>query len=123
MANVAQSAAMNCTKWTAPRTRAWASEESQENRAAVFMLQGLLTLCLAIGEMRGRAPGATREQLEASNRLDASNRLVRAQASTGHGSERHLAVGPLQIAKCSRAVLELAHRLLCRNAICSELFL
>jgi hypothetical protein len=62
--------------------------------------------------MRGGAPGVARERLEASDGVDASNRLVCAHRSTRDRAKCHFTVIRLQLAKCVRTLFELGHDLL-----------
>src|SRR5215469_14960768 len=80
-------------------------------------------LCSATDELRCRAPGVTRKRFEASDSIDASNRLVCTHRSAGYRAECHYAVGPLQLTKRNRAVFKLQHCLLGWRSICSDFFL
>jgi hypothetical protein len=62
----------------------------------------------------------TRKRFEASDSVDASHRLVYTHRSTSYRAECHCAVGPLQLAKCFRAVFKLDHCLLGWRSICSD---
>jgi hypothetical protein len=73
--------------------------------------------------MRCRAPGVTRKRFEASDSVDASNRLVCAHRSTRYRAECRFAVGPLQLAQHIRAVFKLNHCLLGLCSVCSDFFL
>lgn len=73
--------------------------------------------------MRCGAPGVSRKRFEASDRVDAGNRLVSTHRSTRYRAECHFAVGPLQLAKCFRAVFKLDDCLLGWHSICSDFLL
>src|SRR5215472_11278075 len=66
-----------------------------------------LGLCPAADQMRGGAPGVTRERFEAADSVDASNRLVCAHRSSRDRAECRFAVRRLQLAECFRAVFQL----------------
>lgn len=53
-----------------------------------------------------------RKRVEASDRVDASYRLICIRRPTRDGAECLFAVSPLQLAKCVRAALELNQGLL-----------
>jgi hypothetical protein len=80
-------------------------------------------LCSAIDEMRCREPGVTRKRFKASDSVETSNRLVCTHRSAGYRTEYHCAVGPLQLAKCFRAVFKPGHRWLDGRASCGNFFL
>jgi hypothetical protein len=67
--------------------------------------------------MRRGPPGVTRKRFKASDRVDAGNGLVCTHRSTRYRAECHLAVGPLQLAKCFRAVFKFDDCLLGRRSI------
>jgi len=64
-----------------------------------------------------------RKRVEASNRVDASHRLVCSYRSTRDRAERRFAVLRLQLVKCVRAVFKLDQGLLRRRSRCSDLLL
>jgi hypothetical protein len=65
----------------------------------------------------------TRKRFEASDRVDSSNRLVCTHRSARYRAECHFAVGPLQLAKCFRAVFKFDDCLLGWRSICRGFFL
>jgi hypothetical protein len=65
----------------------------------------------------------TRKRFESSDSVDASNRLVCTHRSTRYRAECHFAVGPLELAKCFRAMFKFDHCLLGWRSICSDFFL
>ena len=65
----------------------------------------------------------TRKRFEASDSIDASNRLVDTHRSSRYRTDCHFTVGQQQLAKCSSAVFKLDQCLLGWRSICSEFFL
>jgi hypothetical protein len=65
----------------------------------------------------------TRKRFEASDSIDASNRLVYTHRSTRYRAEGHFAVVQLQLAECFRAVFKLDQCLAIWSSICSDFFL
>src|SRR5262245_66583131 len=73
--------------------------------------------------MRCGAPGVTRQRFEASDDVDASNRLVCTHRATRDRAECHFAMGPLQLAKRVRAVFKLSNGLLGWRSLCTDVCL